>query len=271
MLQRGEIHLRLLFDWAQLKQHYNVLTDWSEAGRIDFSVLDFTGILYIKNDFKSLYIGIRIRENITDNMTWRVNFDVDSDCKWAEDAKSLTVQVEPGKKLFSYEDEYYIQNYAQPFPDSQPDNFVASMRTFTSVGRLNTIFELKIPFQTDDHIHDLQVQSPETTIIGLSMDAYYIDTGLNGTWRGDIHPDFANSSNYIQILFAGPQDRKIPLFEEEEPPPETEAPAITSETTELSTEWEEADAASSFDGWIAFLGIFVTTLILGKFRRRNKA
>jgi len=248
----------------------NVLTDWSEAGKIDFSILDFTGILYIKNDFNSLYIGIRIRENITDNMTWRVNFDVDADGEWAEDAKSLTLQVEPENLVFSYDDEYYIQNHAISYPDSQPDNFEASMRTFTSVGRINTIFELEIPFQTNDHLHDLQVQSPETSNIGLSIDAYYIDTGLNGTWRGDSYPDYANASSYIQILFTGPQDHKIPMFEGEEPPPTTEAPEESS--AELSTQYyrEEAGAASSFEGWIAFLGIFVTAFILGKFRRRNK-
>ena len=251
---------------------YNVLTDWSEAGRIDFSVLDFTGILYIKNDFNSLYIGIRIRENITDNMTWRINFDVDADGEWAEDAKTITLQVKPEKLVFSYEDEYYIQNYAQSFPDSQPDNFDASMRTFTSVGLINTIFELKIPFQTNDLLYDLQVQSPETTIIGLSMDAYYIDTGLNGTWRGDSYPDFANASNYIQILFAGPQDRKIPMFEGEEPLPKT------TQTTKEESETESEDtsgeygiaAASSFEVWIAFLGILATAIILSKFGRRNK-
>ena len=197
-------------------------------------------------------------------MTWRFNFDVDADGEWAEDAKSLTLQVKPEKLVFSYDDEYYIQNHAQSYPDSQSDNFEASMRTFTSVGRINTIFELKIPFQTNDHLHDLQVQSPETTIIGLSMDAFYIDTGLNGTWRGNSYPDYANASNYIHILFAGPQDRKIPVFAEEEPLPET------------TTDWRERRpgdyaSASSFEVWIAFLGILATTFILGNFRRRNKA
>ena len=247
----------------------HVLTDWSEAGKIDFSVLDFTGFLYIKNDFDSLYIGIRILDEITDNLTWRVNFDVDADSQWAEDAKTLTLH----KGAFSYDDEYFIQNYPQSYPDSQSDNFKASMRNFTSVDRKNTIFELEIPFQTNDHLHDLQVQSPETTIIGLSMDVFYIDTGTNGTWKGMPYPDYANASNYIYIHFAGPQDRKIPVFEEEEPLPTT-IPATKEESTSESEETHGVDyargAASSFEVWIAFLGIFTTAFILGKFRRRNE-
>lgn len=247
---------------------YNVLTDWSEAGKIDFSVLEFAGILYIKNDFDSLYIGVRIKEEITDNLTWRLNFDVDADNNWAEDAKTLTLQGEPDNLVFSNDDEYYIQNYPQAFPDLQSDNFIASMRNFTSVGKKNTIFELKIPFQTNDHLHDLQVQSPETTIIGLSMDVFYIDTGINGTWRGNSYPDYANASNYVHILFAGPQDRKIPVFEEEEEPIQTTTP--TTELTEPHT-YETVAAASSFEVGLAVLGLFATVFIVSKFRRRKKA
>ncbi|MHA2245977.1 MAG: hypothetical protein ACXADY_13525 [Candidatus Hodarchaeales archaeon] len=241
----------------------DVLNAWLEAGKIDFSLLDFSATLYIKNDFDSFYLGIRIRENITDDMTWRVNFDVDADGKWAEDAKSLTLKVELDSVY--YNDEYYIQNHAQSFPDSQSDDFIASMRTFTSVGIVNTIFQLKIPFQTNDYLHDLQVQSPETTIIGLSIDAFYIDTGLNGTWRGNSYPDYANASNYIQILFAGPQDRQIPEFAEQEEPD-------ISETTFDPRERYPEDYASagSFEVWIAFLGILATTSIFSNFRRRKK-
>ncbi len=248
---------------------YTVLTDWSEAGRIDFSVLDFTGFLYVKNDFDSLYIGVRILDEITENLTWRVNFDVDADGNWAEDAKTLTLQGEPDNLVFSYDDEYYIQNYPHSYPDLQSDNFKASMRNFTSVGRKNTIFELKIPFQTIDHLHDLQVQSPETTIIGLSMDVFYIDSGINGTWRGKSYPNYANASNYIHILFAGPQDRKIPVFEEEEPLPTTIPTTKEEPTTEFTAAQYAEGAASSFEVWIVLLGIFTTIFILGWFRRRN--
>ncbi|MFX0211358.1 MAG: hypothetical protein ACFFDT_35590 [Candidatus Hodarchaeota archaeon] len=250
---------------------YNVLTDWSEAGSTDFSVSDFTGVLYIKNDFDSLYVGIRIKDEITNNLTWRLNFDVDADNNWAEDAKSLTLKGEPDKLVFSYDDEYYIQNYPQAFPDLQSDNFIASMRNFTSVGQKNTIFELKIPFQTNDHLHDLQVQNPETTIIGLSMDVFYIDTGINGTWRGISYPNYANASNYVHILFAGPQDRKVPVFEEEEKPIQTTTSLTTETELTEPPEYEKVAAASSFEVGLAVLGLFVTVFIVSKFRRRKKA
>ncbi|MFX1283587.1 MAG: hypothetical protein ACFFB5_08025 [Promethearchaeota archaeon] len=251
---------------------HNVLTDWSEAGSIDFSVLDFTGVLYIKNDFDSIYLGIRIFDKITENLTWRVNFDVDADNNWAEDAKAIKLQGAPNNFVFSYDDEYYIQNYPQAFPDLQSDNFYSSMRNFTSVGRKNTIFELTIPFQTNDPLHDLQVQNPETTIIGLSMDVFYIDTGINGTWRGNSYPNYANASNYVHILFAGPQDRKVPEFEEEEEPlPTTTKTTETKSSTGPPYDIKEAGAAHSFEVIPAFIGLVAISLILGKFGRRKKA
>lgn len=255
---------------------HNALTDWSEAGKIEFSVLDYSGILYIKNDFDSLYIGVRVYGELSDGLTWRINFDVDSDSVWAEDAKTLELTGDPEDLDFSYDDEYYVQNYPQAFPDLQSDNFDASMRTFTSVGRVNTIFELEIPLQTDDYLHDLQIQNPETTIIGLSMDVFITDTATNGTWKGNPYPNYANASNYNHILFAGPQDRRIPVFEEEEEPIPTTTALPEESTAPESTETksytrEAADAASAFEGWAAVLGIFVTTIILTKFRRRKEA
>ncbi|MFX0016348.1 MAG: hypothetical protein ACFE98_17280 [Candidatus Hermodarchaeota archaeon] len=252
----------------------NAITDWSEAGKIDFSILDYSGLLYLKNDFNSLYIGVRIYKEITEDIIWRINFDVDSDGVWAEDAKVVKLNGEPD---FSYDDEYYIQNHPQAFPDQQSDNFAASMRTFTSVGRVNTIFELKIPLQTNDQLHDLQVQNPETTIIGLSMDVFLPDTDTNGTWRGGPYPNFANASNYIHILFAGPQDRRIPVFEEEEepvpttPPPQEETTEFTETMAESTETQPEAAAGASFEVWIALLGLFITTFILIRHRRRRVA
>ncbi|MFX0122561.1 MAG: hypothetical protein ACFFAE_02930 [Candidatus Hodarchaeota archaeon] len=246
---------------------YNVLTDWSEAGKIEFSVLNFTGFLYIKNDYDSMYLGVRILDEITDNLTWRINFDVDADGRWAEDAKALFVY----KQAFSYDDEYYLQNNPEAYSDAQEDDFTASMRTFSSVGRENTIFELEIPLQTNDHLHDLQVQNPETTIIGLSMDVLLTDLDINGTWKGSSYPDFANASDYIHILFAGPQDRKIPVFEEEEEPPETTEGEIetSSEPGYPPSPGDEMAAASSFEVWMTLLSILTVTILVGKYQRRN--
>lgn len=250
--------------------------DWSEAGKVDFSILNFTGTLYIKNDFSDVYIGVLIVGKMTDDITWRVNFDVDADGVWAEDAKSVTFQGAPDNLVFTYDDEYYLQNNPQSFPDSSPDNFIASTRNFSLGGFDYTIFELKIPLLTDDYLHDLQVQDPETTTIGLSLDVYFPDTIQNGTWKGGSYPDFANASNYLQILFAGPQDRKVPVFDQ----------PILPTTTSTTTEWyppgttatgppgdegtEGVAAASSFEGWTALLGIGVIVFLVGKSHRRKK-
>ncbi|MFX0211361.1 MAG: hypothetical protein ACFFDT_35605 [Candidatus Hodarchaeota archaeon] len=246
---------------------YTVLTDWSEAGKTEFSILDFTGSLYIKNDYSYLYLGVRIFDDISDeDLIWRINFDVDADGGWAEDAKTLTLE----DRYLSYDDEHYLQNYPEAYSDLQQDDFTASKRTFTSVGIENTIFELKIPLQTDDHLHDLQIQNPETTIIGISMDVVLADSGINGTWKGGTYPDYANASNYAHVLFAGPQDRKIPVFEEEEKPP----PAETTEE-EASSEYDyppsgkTEGAASSFEVWLALLSIIIVTISLNKYRRRG--
>ncbi|UCG01392.1 MAG: hypothetical protein JSW11_17455 [Candidatus Heimdallarchaeota archaeon] len=246
---------------------YNVLTDWSEAGKVEFSILDFAGFLYIKNDYESIYLGVRVLDEI-DNLTWRINFDVDADGGWAEDAKALTLR----NQIFSYDDEYYLQNNPEAFSDAQQDDFTASMRTFTSVNRENTIFELKIPLQTNDHLHDLQVQNPETTIIGISMDVELDDSGINGTWKGSSYPDYANASNYVNILFAGPQDRKIPVFEEEEEPPPEETTELEEETTSTGYGYPpgmERGAATSFEAWIVLISIAFVTILGSKKRRRD--
>ena len=249
---------------------YTVLTDWSEAGKIEFTILNFTGSLYIKNDYSYLYLGVRILDDITDeDLIWRINFDVDADGGWAEDAKTLTLE----DRYFSYDDEYYLQNYPEAYSDLQQDDFTASKRTFTSVGIENTIFELKIPLQTDDHLHDLQIQNPETTIIGISMDVILDDLGINGTWKGGTYPDYANASNYVHVLFAGPQDRKIPVFEEEEKPPPAETTPPEEETSyETYSGYppkEGIAAASSFEGWLVLLSISVMTVLVTRFRRRD--
>ncbi|MFX1508278.1 MAG: hypothetical protein ACFFDC_19520 [Promethearchaeota archaeon] len=247
---------------------YTVLTDWSEAGKIEFSILDFTGSLYIKNDYSYIYLGVRIFDDITDeDLIWRINFDVDADGGWAEDAKTLTLE----DRYLSYDDEHYLQNYPEAYSDLQEDDFTASKRTFTSVGIENTIFELKIPLQTDDHLHDLQIQNPETTIIGISMDVVLDDSGINGTWKGGTYPDYANASNYVHVLFAGPQDRKIPVFEEEEKPPpaETTSPEEEASSSEYIYPDMKEGAASSFEAWLVLLSISIVTIFVTRHRRRD--
>ena len=247
------------------------LDDWSEAGKVDFSILNFTGTLYIKNDYSDVYIGVLIVGKIANNITWRINFDIDADGEWAEDAKALILRGAPNNLVFTYEDEYYLQNNPQAFPDSAPDNFIASTRNFSLHGFDYSIFELKIPLLTDDYLHDLQVQDPETTTIGLSIDVFNLDTTQNGTWRGETYPNFAKTSNYLQILFAGPQDRKTPQFDQPTPPTTTtewKPPGTTEEDTKYPP--VAAGAATSFEGWIALLGIGVTVLMVGKGHRRKK-
>jgi hypothetical protein len=107
------------------------------------------------------------------------------------------------------------------------------------------------------------VSDPEATIIGLSIDLFNVDSVENDTWKGGTYPNYADSSNYGQILFAGPQDRKIPIFEDELPPTTTTTtypPAATS-----ITDYERA-AASSFEGWIGLLAMGTAAFML---RRRQ--
>lgn len=243
------------------------LNDWNEAGKVDFSVLDYAGTIYIKNDYSKMYFGILFPGEITDSLTWRLNFDVDVDGGWSEDCKEMRyIKTETTK--FSYEDKYYFQNNPQPFSDvSTSDDFTASMRTFTLLDNPYTIFEVTVPFQTNDLLQDLQIQDPETTIIGFSMDVFKVDLAQNGSWMGGQHPNYANASNFAHILFAGPQDRKVPQFEEEAPPTTT----TTTTTTRTTTRTELAPAASSFEvlpGLLALLSMF---LIYRRYKRRSNS
>ncbi len=245
----------------------SVMTDWSEAGRVDFSILDFTSALYLKNDYTNLYLGIVILGEINESLIWRVNFDVDADTVWAEDCKELRLTPAGESLTFSYLDKNYLQNVLEPFNDSSSD-FIASNRVFSQVGNVYTILELRIPLQTSDFRSDLQVSDPEATIIGLSIDVFNIDTVENDTWRGGTYPNYADSSNYGQILFAGPQDRKIPIFEEELPPTTT-VPPTTIQTTQPGDYRESA--ASSFEGWIGLLAIGTAVFMFRRKRWRNNS
>ena len=240
----------------------SVMTDWSEAGRVDFSILEFTSALYLKNDYTNLYLGIVILGEINESLIWRVNFDVDADTVWAEDCKELKLTLVEEAIVFSYQDKYYLQNVPNPFDDTSSD-YTASKREFSQVGNNYTILELKIPLQTNDFRSDLQVSDPEATIIGLSIDLFNVDSVENDTWKGGTYPNFADSSNYGQILFAGPQDRKIPIFEDELPPTTTTKtyPAETTQIPDYGTA-----AASSFEGWISLLAIGTAVFM---FRRRQ--
>ncbi|MFX0181822.1 MAG: hypothetical protein ACFE95_01970 [Candidatus Hodarchaeota archaeon] len=248
----------------------NVLTDWSEAGKEDFSLLGFTGALYIKNDNLQFYLGVLILGEIGENLTWRLNFDVDADGGWAEDCKELNISVVGGVFNFKFYDRYYIRNNPQPFNDSSSNDYSASYRIFSYAGNEYIIFELKIPFQTADFYRDLQIQDPETTIIGFSMDIFKIDVAQNETWKGGQYPDYANSADYTQILFAGPQDRKTPVFEEEPLPTTSEIPEDTSTEPEGPPDYERESAASSFEAWVGLIAIFAVVFTLRKIKWRNQ-
>ncbi|MFX0172817.1 MAG: hypothetical protein ACFE9L_12945 [Candidatus Hodarchaeota archaeon] len=246
-----------------------VLKDWSEAGKEDFLVLGFTGTLYIKNDYSFFYLGVLILGEIGENLTWRLNFDVDADSKWAEDCKELTIFVISGDLSFNYQDRHYIQNNPVPYNDSFTNDFLCAYRIFSSAGNDYTIFELEIPFQTNDYYRDLQVQDPENSIIGVSMDVFKLDLAQNGTWKGGQYPNYANASSYEQILFAGPQDRRIPIFEEEIPPTTSEIPSTTTTEPPPADYREGAGAAGSFESWVGFLALFVTVFTVRKIQKRN--
>jgi hypothetical protein len=253
--------------WNTLDYGENpVLTDWSEAGRVDFSILGFTNGLYLKNDYSNLYLGLVILGEINETLIWRVNFDADADTVWAEDCKELTLTVVGQTISLSYQDMYYLQNEPDPDNDTSID-YSATKRTFTQIGNNYLILELRIPLLTNDLLSDFQVSDPESNIIGISIDVFNIVTEENDTWRGGTYPNYADSSNYGQILFAGPQDRKIPIYEHEIPPTTTTAPpGTTTETTETR---DAMGAASSFEGWISLLSIGVTAFMIRRRQRRD--
>ncbi len=247
----------------------SVMTDWSEAGRVDFSILGFTNALYLKNDYSNLYLGIVILGEINEILIWRVNFDVDADTVWAEDCKELTLTPVGEIITFNYSDKHYYQDNPTPDDDGNRD-FSASKRVFSQLGNEYTVLELTIPLQTNDPYFDLQVSDPESIIIGLSIDVFNVGALQNDTWRGGIYPNYADSSNYGQILFAGPQDRKIPIFEYELPPtttPTTEAPA---ETTYIDDGAKYA-SASSFEVWISLFAIGTAAIMFRRRQGRNSS
>jgi hypothetical protein len=191
---------------------------------------------------------------------------VDADTVWAEDCKELILTPAGETIAFSYHDRYYLQNDPNPYNDSSKD-FSSSIRTFSQVGNSYTILELKIPLQTNDFRSDLQVSDPEATIIGLSIDLFNVITVENDTWMGGLYPNYADSSNYGQILFAGPQDRKIPIFEDEIPPTTTTQPPETTQTNDYPG--SPRASASSFEAWISLLAIGITVFIVRKRQWRN--
>ncbi len=244
----------------------SVMSDWSEAGRVDFSILGFTSALYLKNDYSNLYLGIVILGEVNESLIWRVNFDADADTVWAEDCKELVLTVVGESILFNYYDKYYGQNDPNPYNDSNVD-YSATKRIFTQVGENYLIMELRIPLLTNDYLSDFQVSDPESNIIGISIDVFNVDTAENDTWKGGTYPNYADSSNYGQILFAGPQDRKIPIYEHEIPPTTT----TTTETPQTTNkgEWDAPSAASSFEVWLSILAIGAFVFLIRRRQRRN--
>jgi hypothetical protein len=206
---------------------------------------------------------------IGENLTWRINFDVDADSKWAEDCKEITIFVLSGDLSFNYQDRHYIQNNPVPYNDSFANDFLSTYRIFSSAGNDYTIFELEIPFQTNDYHRDLQVQDPENSIIGLSIDVFKIDLAQNETWKGGQFPNYANASSYEEVLFAGPQDRRIPIFEEEIPPTTSEIPTTTTVPPPGPDDEGEYGAAGSFESWVGLLALVVTVFIVRKIQKRN--
>ncbi|MHA2108507.1 MAG: hypothetical protein ACW99R_12425 [Candidatus Hodarchaeales archaeon] len=239
------------------------LDDWNEAGSVGFSISGYKGNIYVKNDHQNLYLGVLILGELNSSVTWRVNFDIDSDGYWAEDAKELRV-IEDGINEYQLEidDQRYLQGDPIPYSDSQPDDFTAKLRSLEYFGENYSIFELTVPLQSDDLLNDLQVTNPEESIIGVSLDVFNEDLGFNGTWKGNSYPNYANSVNYAQIIFAGPQDRQIPIFQEE-------PPLVTTTTTEDEDRVPlEGGAADGFELWIGLLSIGFISYTL-YWRRRN--
>ncbi|MHA1946348.1 MAG: hypothetical protein ACXAC6_15290 [Candidatus Hodarchaeales archaeon] len=245
----------------------SVLTDWSEAGRVDFSILGFTNGLYLKNDYSNLYLGLVILGDINESLIWRVNFDADADTVWAEDCKELTLTVVGQTISLSYQDMYYKQNDPDPNKDDSTD-FSATKRNFSQIGNDYLILELRIPLLTNDFLSDFQVSNPESNIIGISIDVFNVDTAVNDTWRGGTYPNYADSSNFGQILFAGPQDRKIPIYEHEIPPTTTTTTIPETPQTTFDGETQYA-SASSFEGWISLLAIGAAVFMIRRHKRRD--
>ncbi len=237
------------------------LDDWKEAGKVEFSISGYQGSLYIKNDYSNIYFGILILGEPPGNVTWRLNFDIDTDEFWAEDAKELRVSQEGESEfLLTIDDQNYLQGDPTPYSDPSSNDFSGRMRIFPYLGENYTIFELTIPLQSSDLLNDLQISNLEESIIGVSLDVFNEDSGTNGTWKGGLYPFFAESSSYAKIVFAGPQDRQIPIFEEE--------PPITSTTTtEGEGDWSPS-AASGFETWIGLIGIGCVTFVM--YRRKKR-
>ena len=104
------------------------LDDWNEAGAVGFSISGYNGNFYVKNDDYYLYIGVLVLGELNDSVTWRINFDIDADGYWAEDAKELRV-VEAGLNDFrlNIDDQRYLQGDPTPYSDSQLDDFTSSL------------------------------------------------------------------------------------------------------------------------------------------------
>jgi hypothetical protein len=230
------------------------LDDWNEAGKVGFSFLGYSGNIYVKNDYQNVYLGILVHGKTNFSTTWRINFDIDADSYWAEDAKELRVS---GGGLLTIDDQTYLQGDPIPYSDSQSSDFTAKLRNLELFGEDYSIFEVTIPFKSDDLLNDLQVTNPEESIIGVSLDVFDEISGSNATWKGASYPFYANSANFAQIIFAGPQDRQIPIFEE--------APPVITTTTAEETEERsyEEGAASGFEIWMSIftMGLLVYILV----------
>ncbi len=237
------------------------LDDWNEAGKVGFTHFGYSGNMYVKNDYQNLYLGILVQGRTNFSTTWRVNFDIDADGYWAEDAKELRVSA--GGSL-TLDDQRYLQGDPNPYSDSQSNDFTAKLRNFELFGENYSIFEVTIPFKSDDLLNDLQVANPEESIIGVSLDVFDEISGSNATWKGASSPFYANSANYAQIIFAGPQDRQIPIFEEVPPVATT-----TMETAEETTYIDEAGAASGFEFWVLFLVIGILGYTVANRRKKR--
>ncbi|MHA1215421.1 MAG: hypothetical protein ACTSR2_10145 [Candidatus Hodarchaeales archaeon] len=239
------------------------LDDWSEAGNVAFLISGIQGTFYVKNDYQDLYLGILILGEPNSSISWRVNFDVDTDGYWAEDAKELTIIEDGDGFKLEIDDQNYLQGDPTPYSDPQSDDFSARMRIFTYFGKNYTILELTIPLQSNDLLNDMQITSPEESIVGVSLDVFYNELGTNGTWKGSPYPNYAQSSNYAHIIFAGSQDRQIPIFEEE--------PPGTTETWPEDTQYpftERAAASFGFEFWVTLVTIAIISTILYRERKR---
>jgi len=242
----------------------SVTVDWSEAGKVDFTLLNFTGSLYVKNDETYMFVGIMVTERLSENMTWRLNFDVDSDRIWAEDAKEIIIYNISNTFSFNYSDKFYLQNDPTAYTDLNERNFYAAVRFFSVFDTEYSMLEFRIPFQSSDLLYDLQILDPDTYIIGLSFDVFLTDLAIQASWKGGTYPQFANASYYAPVIFAGPQDRKRPIFEEELPPPPETTTALTTGPPE-----DKYAGASSYPAVIGIITIILFALVQRKWRKRK--